>query len=101
MRHKAFLIVMTAFLISSIGVLWPAPAHACCNCEKEVQKGLDRNWFEWGTATVKVMVSFFEGEFTTHKLFVAGIMWEDNILPAMMLMTEQIITTVTTTVATA
>ncbi|MCB1532126.1 MAG: hypothetical protein KDJ35_04565 [Alphaproteobacteria bacterium] len=91
MKRKLIILLAAAFLITSIGTFLPvSKAQACCSCKKEVQKGLERNWWEWASSTVKVMVSFFEGEFTTHKLFIAGMMWEDNILPSMMLMTEQL-----------
>lgn len=90
MRTKLFLTVMAALLITTIGTFWPGQAKACCSCRKETQRALDDGWYNERGATVKTMVSYFEGEFTGHKQFIVGLMWEDNILPAMMLMTEQL-----------
>ena len=81
---------MTAFLISAVGLFWPNQAEACCSCRRDSQQALDDGWFGEVGATVKKMVSYFEGEFTGQKQFIVGLMWEDNILPSMMLMTEQL-----------
>lgn len=81
-----FAIIFAAFSF----VMWPQNAEACCNCERQVERKLEREWYTKNKSTVKRIVTHLEGEFATHKLFIAGIMWEDNILPAMMLMTEQL-----------
>lgn len=89
------ILCLAVFGLGLVG--WPQPAQACCGCENKVENTLDREWWELDggnllgrVSTVRRTVSHAEGEFTTLKLFIAGIMWEDNILPALMLMTEQI-----------
>ena len=92
MKYKPFLLLIATFAVFVV-LAWPQPAEACCSCKRKVENSLENNYYSKDNSTVKKVVSHAEGEFTTHKLFIVGIMWEDNILPAMMLMTEQLTAT--------
>ena len=87
----------TAFLLISVLTLLVHTQSAmalCCRCEKQVEKAIENQLYEgaWGgidKPTVQKTVSFIEGELTTLKAFLFGLMWEDNILPSLMMMAEE------------
>lgn len=89
---KIFATMCMLFIASGIFLTTPASAEGllCCTCKDEVSESLEKNWYSNNSSTVRKMVSRFEGEFTGQKLFIAGLVWEDNVLPAMMLLTEQL-----------
>lgn len=89
-KYKIKYMIAIFFICLMSVQMWPQKAEACCSCDNSRERSLDRNWFSHDRSTVKVGVTHLEGEFSTHKLFVAGILWEDNLLPALMLMTEQL-----------
>lgn len=75
-----------------LSVFW-APSQAaaqCCGCVDTVQDELENQWFDDSDSTTKVVRRHVEGEFTSDKQYLVGLFWEDNILPSMMAIAEQI-----------
>ncbi len=73
--------------ILTIGALAaPRPAVACCSCTASVGAP-DGGW--WST-TVSIINSRIVTEFTNHRVLLISVLWEDNILPAMKMMADQL-----------
>ncbi len=66
----------------------------CPSCEKAVLAKEQIEWYEQAglVGTVWFLNSFITEEFKQHQLHFMNIFWEDNILPALMLMTQQMTT---------
>lgn len=66
-------------------------AKACCRCLNDVILGVDfPQWFTGADATVNVVNNHLDAEFNALETWMISVLFEDNILPAMMLMTEQL-----------
>lgn len=65
-------------------------AQACCSCQQEIDTVSNDEWFDKPRGTVDRIQRHVESEFTAHRLWFVHILWEDNLLPAMMLMAEQL-----------
>lgn len=66
-------------------------AKACCRCLNDVILGVDfPQWFTGSGATVNVVNNHLDAEFNALETWMISVLFEDNILPAMMLMTEQL-----------
>lgn len=67
------------------------PAQACCQCNADVLLQVDEpQWFDSGSGTVDVVNNHLDSEFNAQETWMISVLFEDNILPAMMLMTEQL-----------
>lgn len=67
------------------------PAQACCHCNVDILLGIDEpQWFDAGSGTVDVVNNHLDSEFNAQQTWMISVLFEDNILPAMMLMTEQL-----------
>ena len=67
----------------------PNTAYAqCCLCEVEVGQAELKEWGE----TTNTINQFVTNEFLGHRAWLVSTFFEDNILPAMMMMTEQLTT---------
>ena len=64
----------------------------CPSCEKAVLATEQIQWYEQGglVGTVWFLNSHLSEEFKQHQLHFVNVFWEDNILPAMMMMTQQL-----------
>lgn len=76
------------FLGGLVLVAVPQKASACCLCQPTVNS---RETSEWNTTRTTIN-DHTDREFSNHKQWMIGTLWEDNILPALMLMTEQLST---------
>jgi len=70
------------------------PAHkagaACCSCAATVAATDIPLWFMPPGGTVPLIDNHVTQEFIALRSWIVSILWEDNILPAMMLMAEQL-----------
>lgn len=99
MKHIKLLIVITALLLSFAPK--GAKAQLCCKCDETIEKYMDYLFldesgylypFLYGKdPTVEKTLRHIEGEFTSHKQWLVGIVWEDNVLPAMMMMADELV----------
>ena len=90
---KKFIRVFCLCILVSGGLFFMMPtktAQACCSCETTVDTVSDEEWFDPPRGTVARITRHVESEFTAHRLWFVHILWEDHILPAMMLMAEQL-----------
>lgn len=82
------LLVMTLLFFS---VSFSNNAKACCRCYDMIILGIDYpQWFTGSDSTVAVISSHVESEFNALETWMISVLLEDNILPAMMLMAEQL-----------
>lgn len=96
---KLKVILALVVLFGAVFVSYPKPAEAafCCKCKDHVSKLMDRLWRDGyalyfiNDPTVGKALRHVEGEFTTHKQWIVGVVWEDNILPAMMMLTNDLV----------
>lgn len=63
---------------------------ACCLCEVTVGQAEELEWNGPLTGTTPFINQFVTDEFTGHRTWIVSTLFEDNILPAMMMMTEQL-----------
>ncbi len=64
----------------------PIKAYACCTCAILITTDLEAEW----PTTEQEIKDRVATEFDTLRTFLVGTVWEDNILPAMMLLTDQV-----------
>ncbi len=81
-RIVPLLILLFAFAF----VVPPKPAHACTPC---VSGASDIAGNEW-PKTYRFLTERLTTELTAHRVWIVSVLWEDNILPAMMLMADQL-----------
>jgi hypothetical protein len=88
--RKFFLGFMT-ILCFMLAMVPPKQAQAaCCSCTVTVLIVSLQQWFLGSDATVPRINRFVTEEFIGHRSWFINIFWEDNLLPAMMLMAEQL-----------
>jgi hypothetical protein len=86
---------MFRFLVLLIGIslcqtVFIPVAHAqCCNCPRTVDK---KSTSEWKSTTARLQ-NHVRSELTGQRVWLVSVFWEDNILPALMLMSDQLTTT--------
>ena len=100
MMMKKTTILMIGILISGLLLMAPlqsAKAQACCNCPEEVSQESARQWDTGSTAgdpsswpTVDRLENHATSELSAHRVWMISVFWEDNVLPALMLMSEQL-----------
>ncbi len=95
MKQRVFII--TLFLLGTLAAFVPKPAVACCKCDKETETLMDKFWIDgyplyfFVDPIIPKTLRHIEGEFTTQKQWLAGILWEDTVLPAMMMITDELV----------
>lgn len=82
--------LLTLFLMFASLNKAQATSLGCCSCEETVDRKSNDEWFNGDDATVPRINRHVESEFTAHRQWFVAIFWEDNVLPAMMLMAEQL-----------
>ncbi len=93
MRQAKF-IFCTLLGILILSVFSPNPALAqCCRCTDVVDATSALQWFAPGSGTVDVLNNHIDSEFNAQEIWMINVLFEDNILPAMMLMAEQLTVT--------
>ena len=66
---------------------WPSKkAEACCSCEDSVQETSDAEWSE----TTPTVNDHTTNQFIAYRTWHVSTLFEDNILPAMQMMAEQL-----------
>jgi hypothetical protein len=81
---KNRIILYTALLFTFIAL--PNTARACCQCGTTIiTPALNAQWPTTQTSIQNRVTT----EFTTLETWYISVLWEDNILPAMMLFTDQ------------
>ncbi len=78
-----FLLFGFGFFVTSVK---PVQAQQCQSCAAAVNPVVDAQW----VTTIKEINDHVTDEFKAHRSWFIGTLWEDNILPSMMLMTEQL-----------
>lgn len=96
-RFKKLAMIRNAFLLLALTLIFTSvrtqPAQACCHCNVDILLGIDEpQWFDSGSGTVDVVNNHLDSEFNAQEIWMISVLFEDNILPAMMLMTEQLTT---------
>ncbi len=89
MKYKnCAIIFMTAlFMVSGIS----GAKAQCCRCYDSVILAVDTpQWFSGPSSTVSVVNNQLDAEFNALETWMISVLFEDNILPAMMLMAEQL-----------
>jgi hypothetical protein len=87
--QSRLLLVVTALLVQ--GFLWASPALACCTCNSEISPTSQTEWeSNWPIGSIEVVDTHIDNEFNAHETWLVKFLLEDNILPAMMLMAEQL-----------
>ncbi|MFN3700817.1 MAG: hypothetical protein ACK4VI_04750 [Alphaproteobacteria bacterium] len=84
--------LIVLLLFASVPIFFTSKtAQACCSCNNDVILGVDDDqWFAGGSGTVDVINNHLDAEFNAQQTWMIAVLFEDNILPAMMLMTEQL-----------
>jgi len=68
-----------------------AQFQPCCSCPAVVEETSQEEWETSGNmATLPRLTNHVTSELTAQRIWMISVFWEDNILPAMMLMSEQI-----------
>ncbi|HRQ60481.1 MAG TPA: hypothetical protein PLO23_03055 [Alphaproteobacteria bacterium] len=90
LRTLTALILLTALSLLS----WPAgnAQAACCQCEAQyVGPTSTTEWTAgWPIGSIPVLNAHIDNEFNAHETWLVKFLLEDNVLPAMMLMAEQL-----------
>lgn len=68
--------------------LTTTPAQACCNCPATAKDESSKQW----KSTESRLKNHYRSELTAQRVWITSVLWEDNILPALMLMAEQFTT---------
>lgn len=89
-KHKLVRIRLLAFFTILLGLFHAQPANACCQCVAVVDPTSNTQWFAGGSGTVDVINNHLDAEFNAQEIWMVSVLFEDNILPAMMLMAEQL-----------
>ncbi|MCC6598820.1 MAG: hypothetical protein IT559_08525 [Alphaproteobacteria bacterium] len=81
-RKAVLVMFLTAFLVFSVN----PPAGACGNCTAGAGGTSTAEW----VVTTKVVNDHTTSEVTAHQVWLVSILWEDNLLPALMMMANQL-----------
>ena len=89
---KRNLTVSVFVMALAITVIMPRPANALCEwCVKGVVEAELEQWVtDIQGGTYWRLTRFVRSEMTGEKIWLISILWEDNLLPAMMLMADQL-----------
>lgn len=91
MKKTGRLRILLAALVLVLAFAPPRPAQAlCCSCAATVAAVSASEWFGGPSATFPRISLFVTEEFIGHRSWWINVFWEDNLLPAMMLMSEQL-----------
>lgn len=86
-------------MMMSFVVIGPQNARAnnCCNCPLQVAIESEIQWEQGSTAgspstwpTVPRLVNHVVSELAAQRIWMISVFWEDNVLPSLMLMSEQL-----------
>lgn len=83
-------IKLSGFLMLCVSaVLFTVPAQAQCVCEQAVRITEQTEWNDPTKGTVPVINKFVTDEFKAHRSWFISVLWEDNILPSLQMLSEQ------------
>jgi hypothetical protein len=86
-------LILSVFVMAlAFTVIMPRPANALCEwCVKGVVEAELQAWVtDIQGGTYWRLTRFVRSEMTGEKIWLISILWEDNLLPAMMLMADQL-----------
>jgi len=86
MQKKINLFAVFVLALSIFALAKPQKAEACCWCIPSVGQP-DTGW---AYTTRQIIRNRITSEFADHRDFIISVWWEDNLLPAMMLMADQL-----------
>ena len=94
-KIKKLIMIVAIFMavMPSVIVFSPPKAQAhCCSqyyqCVQCISQSRARVASEW-SKTIQQVNQFTTDEFIAHREWIVAILWEDNILPALMMMADQ------------
>ena len=88
---KMMRIILSVVVFSMCFVVMSKNADAACETCVNCGAGTSSDeWFDSGTGTQDVVTNHLDAEFNAQETWMISVFFEDNILPAMMLMTEQL-----------
>lgn len=91
MRQYLSRCVSALFLLLTLILLWPSQASACCTCNAIIAPTSDSEWNAgWPIGSTPVVNTHIDNEFNAHETWLVKFLLEDNVIPAMMLMAEQL-----------
>ena len=88
MKAGLGLAVLAVFLLAAGAK--EARAQSCCRCINMINTVDYPQWFTGSDSTVEVVNNHLDAEFNALETWMISDLFEDNILPAMMLMTQQL-----------
>ncbi|MEZ5919626.1 MAG: hypothetical protein R3D66_06970 [Alphaproteobacteria bacterium] len=65
-------------------------AEACCSCAGTIIPLSTTEWFAAPSGSSPRIRDHVTSEFTAHRVWLVSIFWEDNLLPALMMMSDQL-----------
>lgn len=81
-------VFMFALVFASLAfITWPQRAEACCSCTQTATQSMMQEWTAGTTPTIK---NYVTSEFRQHRSWMVSTLWADHLLPAMMMMAEQL-----------
>jgi hypothetical protein len=89
-QSRAGFLFICIFMLIAFSVFTSKKAEACCNCTMDTAQPDALEWFAFPFSTVPRVNNHVTSEFTGLRSFIVSTMWEDNILPAMQLMTDEL-----------
>ncbi|MDB2682775.1 hypothetical protein N9Z27_00810 [Alphaproteobacteria bacterium] len=99
-RHIMLYLFLCTMLAGFFVLTTPQKASAaqCCNCPDRVEAESAKQWETGPTPagdtkswpTVQRLVTHSTSELAAQRIWMISVFWEDNVLPAMMLMSEQL-----------
>ncbi len=90
-RFSLILCSLLALALALPAALKPRPAYACGICLEGVLETELEQWIlDIVGGTYWRVTRFVRSEMTGEKIWMTSILWEDNLLPAMMLMADQL-----------
>ncbi len=101
MKHnRRLLSLMIGCMVLGFLILAPhqnAKAEECCNCPEEVEQESEKQWEKGPTdgppsqwPTTPRLINHASTELAAQRIWMISVFWEDNVLPALMLMSEQL-----------
>ncbi|MGB4107544.1 MAG: hypothetical protein WBK55_07085 [Alphaproteobacteria bacterium] len=90
-RLSLILCSVLALAIAAPAALHPRPAYACGICVEGIIETELEQWItDIAGGTYWRVTRFVRSEMTGQKIWLTSIFWEDNLLPALMLMADQL-----------
>lgn len=83
-------VLLLTVLALSVPLFVSNQASACTSCAQTVRQTEETEWREGTNGTTPVVKERVDTEFTALRVWTISMVWEDNILPALMMMADQL-----------